>query len=143
MGRHIGLQTLEGLDKASRQLRTISCRPVPAPATRQHVGVLVFSTSSFHQPKMQNPCEQPLSSSFLGLPYRSLNINHKKELLRGIWVQPEFRRSLAARHTPGSCPGRIALFWIGTEVQQQSAERKIWELGQKMGKICAAAHIHA
>ena len=25
-----------------------------------------------------------LSSSFLGLPYRILNINHKKELLRGL-----------------------------------------------------------
>ena len=25
-------------------------------------------------------------SSFLGLPYRILTINHKKELLRGLWV---------------------------------------------------------
>ena len=33
-----------------------------------------------------------LSSSFLGLPYRLLrilNINHKKELLKGLWVKPE------------------------------------------------------
>ena len=30
---------------------------------------------------------RPLSSSFLGLPYRILNINHKKELLRGLWVE--------------------------------------------------------
>ena len=29
---------------------------------------------------------RPLSSSFLGLPYRVLNINHKKELLRSLWV---------------------------------------------------------
>ena len=29
---------------------------------------------------------RPLSSSVLGLPYRILNINHKKELLRGVWV---------------------------------------------------------
>ena len=29
---------------------------------------------------------RPLSSSFLRLPYRVLNINHKKELLRGLWV---------------------------------------------------------
>ena len=29
---------------------------------------------------------RPLSSSFLGLPYRILKINHKKELLRGLWV---------------------------------------------------------
>ena len=30
---------------------------------------------------------RPLSSSFLGLPYRILNTNHKKEVLRGLWVQ--------------------------------------------------------
>ena len=29
---------------------------------------------------------RPLSSSFLGSPSRILNINHKKELLRGLWV---------------------------------------------------------
>ena len=29
---------------------------------------------------------RPLSSSFLGLPYRILDMNHKKELLRGLWV---------------------------------------------------------
>ena len=28
----------------------------------------------------------PLTSSFLGLPYRTLDINHKDELLRGLWV---------------------------------------------------------
>ena len=30
---------------------------------------------------------RPLSSSFLGLPYRILNISHKKELLRGLWAE--------------------------------------------------------
>ena len=31
-----------------------------------------------------------LSSSFLGLPYRILNMNHKEELLRSLWVtRPE------------------------------------------------------
>ena len=29
---------------------------------------------------------RPLSSSVLGLPYRILNMNHTKELLRGLWV---------------------------------------------------------
>ena len=29
---------------------------------------------------------RPLSSSFLGLPYRILSSNHKKELLRGLWI---------------------------------------------------------
>ena len=37
------------------------------------------------------PCtHRPLSSSFWGLPYRILNINHKKELLRGLWVGLSF-----------------------------------------------------
>ena len=32
-----------------------------------------------------------LSSSFLGLPYRILNVNHEKELLRSLWVSiPKF-----------------------------------------------------
>ena len=31
---------------------------------------------------------RPLSSSFLGLPYRILHTNHKKELLRGLGVNP-------------------------------------------------------
>ena len=30
---------------------------------------------------------RPLSSSFLGLPCRILNISHKKALLRGLWVR--------------------------------------------------------
>ena len=36
-----------------------------------------------------------LSSSFLGLPYRILNVNHKKELLRSLWVviQTTFHRA--------------------------------------------------
>ena len=34
----------------------------------------------------QVPTHRPLSSSFLGLPYRILNTSHKKELLRGLWV---------------------------------------------------------
>ena len=29
----------------------------------------------------------PLSSSFLGLPCRILNVNHRQELLRGLWVE--------------------------------------------------------
>ena len=36
-----------------------------------------------------NPTHRPLSSSFLRLPYRILNINQKKELLRGLWVNPK------------------------------------------------------
>ena len=33
-----------------------------------------------------NPTHRPLSSSFWGLPYRTLNMNHKKELLGSLWV---------------------------------------------------------
>ena len=29
---------------------------------------------------------RPLSSSFLRLPHRILHVNHKEELLRGLWV---------------------------------------------------------
>ena len=35
---------------------------------------------------MLSATHRPLSSSFLGLPYRTLHINHKHELLRGLWV---------------------------------------------------------
>ena len=31
---------------------------------------------------------RPHSGSFLGLPYRILNMNPKKELLWGLWVKP-------------------------------------------------------
>ena len=31
--------------------------------------------------------QRPQSSSFLGLPYRILNINLQKELLWGLWVE--------------------------------------------------------
>ena len=33
---------------------------------------------------------RPLSSSFLGLPCRILNISHKKELLRGLRVEGHY-----------------------------------------------------
>ena len=33
--------------------------------------------------------QRTLSSSFLGLPYRILNINHKKEQLRGLGGEPK------------------------------------------------------
>ena len=34
------------------------------------------------------PTHRPVSSSFLGLPCRILNIYHKKQLLKGLWVNP-------------------------------------------------------
>ena len=46
------------------------------------------------------PTHRPLSSSFLGLPYTILNIDHKKELLRGFWVDPNGKDFLQER--PGS-----------------------------------------
>ena len=36
-----------------------------------------------------------LNSSFLGLPYRILNMNHKKELLKSLWVEPGWKSALA------------------------------------------------
>ena len=41
---------------------------------------------------------RPLSSSFLGLPYRILNINHKKELLRGLWVSSQTTSAIWGVH---------------------------------------------
>ena len=38
---------------------------------------------------------RPVSSSFLGLPYRILNRNHKKELLRGLWIKLQSSSCLA------------------------------------------------
>ena len=35
--------------------------------------------------------QRPLSSSFWGLPYRILNIDHNKELLRGLWLREGLR----------------------------------------------------
>ena len=37
------------------------------------------------------------SSSFLGLPYRNLNINHKKEVLRSPWLK-QCRTSMGTRN---------------------------------------------
>ena len=37
------------------------------------------------------PIGSLVSTSCLGSPYRILNINHKKELLRSLWVNPECR----------------------------------------------------
>ena len=37
-----------------------------------------------------------LSSSFLGLPYRIPNIDHKKELRRGLWVTPALLREFSS-----------------------------------------------
>ena len=45
------------------------------------------SRSFFGLPyRILNMVIRPLSSSLLKLPYRILNINHKKELLWGLWV---------------------------------------------------------
>ena len=41
-----------------------------------------------------------LSSSFLGLPYRILNINHNKELLRGLWVHSSNQTRQPRRNLP-------------------------------------------
>ena len=46
-------------------------------------GVYCLGLSGFHHGVTTH---RPLSSSFLVLPYRILYINHKKELLRGLWV---------------------------------------------------------
>ena len=47
------------------------------------------------------PTYMPVSSSFRGLPYRILNIDHnEKELLRGLWVSSTSKASLNVLNTP-------------------------------------------
>ena len=41
---------------------------------------------SVNKPINLKSTHSPLTSSLLGLPYGMLNIKHKKELLRGLWV---------------------------------------------------------
>ena len=48
---------------------------------------LRFRASGFRDSSKDGLTHRPLSNSFLGLPYRILNINHKKERLRGLWVR--------------------------------------------------------
>ena len=45
-----------------------------------------FDTSSSKSRRSVPTTHTPQSSSFLGLPYRILNMNPKKELLWGLWV---------------------------------------------------------
>ena len=49
------------------------------------LGVVILPQAST-QPACFGLTHRPLSRSSLGLPYRILNISHKKELLRGLWV---------------------------------------------------------
>ena len=65
---------------------------------------------------------RPLSRSCLGLPYWILNITHKKELLRGLWVvmsivQAKFSPciiGMAARLVPGCwCAAPIVVLQAG------------------------------
>ena len=52
--------------------------------------LLQFPRSKPESPGVPKPkppySHRPLSSSFLELPYRILNINYKRELLRSLWV---------------------------------------------------------
>ena len=45
-----------------------------------------FHTLPLSSTVSRRPTHRLQSSSSLGLPYRILNINHKKELLRSLWV---------------------------------------------------------
>ena len=49
-------------------------------------GVLFNGLMGLSSQGYEQGTHRPLSSSFWGLPYRILNIDHKKELLRGLWV---------------------------------------------------------
>ena len=71
-----------------RALRLLNLAPLLAVTFQRHsCRTSSFTTSSGGGAEIRSgSTHRPLSSSFLGLPYRILNINHKKELLRGLWV---------------------------------------------------------
>ena len=53
--------------------------------------VLRFSVFGSYRGKLTH---RPQSSSFLGLPYRVLNMNPQKELLWGLWVEKTLQQRL-------------------------------------------------
>ena len=69
---------------------------------------------------------RPQSSSFLGFPYRILNMNPKKELLWGLWVD--------LRASGHRFPLRSAVFLFGAIVRlmdkilHDPEDPKLWEL---------------
>ena len=80
------------------------------------IKVLMTLLTKSHDPPSTHKI---LSSSFLGLPYRVPNINHKKELLRSLWVDHTMQfhsfcderfykarsgHSPSAPHSLGACP---------------------------------------
>ena len=65
---------------------------------------------------------RPLSSSFLGLPYRILKISHKKELLRGLWVDGK--------------PWQVLLFKL-----PQSDHRRLFAVRTMGGHVLPSASI--
>ena len=61
-----------------------------------------------------------LSSSFLGVPSRILNINHKKELLRGLWGRD--RLQVWRYESKRSCGSALTMVrrdeeWTGTNIR--------------------------
>ena len=88
----------------------------PLRRTRNHsTGVL--REVDTHATCIVTPTQRPLSSSLLGLCYRILNINHKKELLRGLWVN---RKILNPNHACDRLTERIP----GQPVSQDRDPRK-------------------
>ena len=70
------------LQQRCRRARRSWSRP-----RRKTISGLVWTLDIRSFPDVAN--HRPQSSSFLGLPYRILNINHRKELLRDLWVTKE------------------------------------------------------
>ena len=62
-----------------------------------------------------------LSSSCLGLPFRILTINHKKELLRGRWVKKDPRKVSPAWRRARVCSSLFSLAAAATDVDAFNA----------------------
>ena len=75
---------LRGQEKADKEEQEAATK-IQACFRQGFLGPLA-SALSFNMEYFLNCTHRPLSSSFLGLPYRILNISHQKELLGGLWV---------------------------------------------------------
>ena len=80
-------QTMNGMQYMvdGLEILNVKVREAMYPACRTITQVR--ATSKYNKHDYKTSTHRLHNSSFLGLPYRILNMNHKKELLWSIWVK--------------------------------------------------------
>ena len=90
--------------------------------------------------RLKSPTHRPLSSSFWGLPYWILNINHKKELLRGLWAKtPNPKRTISrpkSRRFRGVFPPSL-----GLHMQCSAGGRASGRFAKTRSLGCSVTHL--